>query len=82
MDDVATALPIGQRKRRKTAVLLPRSGMSLELAGVVWKSSWWLRSCGTTTRSSSSSPLRLLQLAQTTILKSTKGHGVCPRALV
>ncbi|MQM09870.1 hypothetical protein Taro_042750, partial [Colocasia esculenta] len=23
---------------------------------VVWRSSWWLRSCGTTTRSSSSSP--------------------------
>ncbi|MQM08246.1 hypothetical protein Taro_041099 [Colocasia esculenta] len=32
------------------------SGTSLELAGVVWRSSWWLRSCGTTTRSSSSFP--------------------------
>ncbi|MQM08640.1 hypothetical protein Taro_041498 [Colocasia esculenta] len=47
--------------------------MSLELAGFVWKSSWWLRSCGMTTRSSSSSSLRLLPPAQTVILKSTKG---------
>ncbi|MQM03996.1 hypothetical protein Taro_036777 [Colocasia esculenta] len=39
----------------------------------MWNSSWWLRSCGTTTRSSSSSPLRLLRPAQTVILKSTKG---------
>ncbi|MQL99940.1 hypothetical protein Taro_032668 [Colocasia esculenta] len=28
----------------------------LELDGVVWRSSWWLGSCGSTTRSSSSSP--------------------------
>ncbi|MQM23599.1 hypothetical protein Taro_056666 [Colocasia esculenta] len=27
----------------------------LELAGVVWRRSWWLGSCGSTTRSSSSS---------------------------
>ncbi|MQL79181.1 hypothetical protein Taro_011615 [Colocasia esculenta] len=47
--------------------------MNLELARVVWRSSWWLRSCGTTTRSRSSSPSRLLQPAQTPLLKSTKG---------
>ncbi|MQL74000.1 hypothetical protein Taro_006359 [Colocasia esculenta] len=47
---------------------------------VVWRSSWWLRSCGTTTRSRSSSPSRLLRPAQTTLFKSTKGHSVCPRA--
>ncbi|MQM06712.1 hypothetical protein Taro_039533 [Colocasia esculenta] len=35
-------------------------------------SSWWLRSCGMTTRSSSSSPSRLLRPAQTALLKSTK----------
>ncbi|MQM03337.1 hypothetical protein Taro_036116 [Colocasia esculenta] len=44
----------------------------------MWRSSWWLRSCGTTTRSSSSSPSRLLRPAQTTLLKSTKGSGVDP----
>ncbi|MQL92317.1 hypothetical protein Taro_024934 [Colocasia esculenta] len=48
--------------------------MSLELARVVWRSSWWLRSCGTTTRSRSSSPSRLLRPPQTTLLKSTKGE--------
>ncbi|MQL70908.1 hypothetical protein Taro_003225 [Colocasia esculenta] len=47
--------------------------MNLELARVVCRSSWWLRSCGTTTRSRSSSPSRLLRPAQTTLLKSTKG---------
>ncbi|MQL69134.1 hypothetical protein Taro_001382 [Colocasia esculenta] len=41
---------------------------------VVWRSSWWLRSCGTTTRSRSSSPSRLLRPAQTTLLRSTKGR--------
>ncbi|MQL98324.1 hypothetical protein Taro_031031 [Colocasia esculenta] len=46
--------------------------MNLELSRVVWRSSWWLRSCGTTTRSRSSSPSRLLRPAQTTLLKSTK----------
>ncbi|MQL90575.1 hypothetical protein Taro_023170 [Colocasia esculenta] len=46
--------------------------MNLELARVVWRSSWWLRSCGTTTRSRSSSPSRLLRPAQTTLLKLTK----------
>ncbi|MQL74294.1 hypothetical protein Taro_006652 [Colocasia esculenta] len=40
---------------------------------VVWRSSWWLRSCGMTTRSSSSFPSRLLRPAQTVHLKSTKG---------
>ncbi|MQM19322.1 hypothetical protein Taro_052323, partial [Colocasia esculenta] len=34
--------------------------------------SWWLRSCRTTTRNSSSSPLSLLRPAQIVILKSTK----------
>ncbi|MQM00473.1 hypothetical protein Taro_033206 [Colocasia esculenta] len=38
----------------------------------MWRSSWWLRSCGMTTRSSSSFPSRLLRLAQTVHLKSTK----------
>ncbi|MQL87159.1 hypothetical protein Taro_019690 [Colocasia esculenta] len=38
----------------------------------MWRSSWWLRSCGTTTRSSSSSPSRLLRPASTVHLKSTK----------
>ncbi|MQM21920.1 hypothetical protein Taro_054967 [Colocasia esculenta] len=38
----------------------------------MWRSSWWLRSCGMTTRSRSSSPSRLLRPAQTTLLKSTK----------
>ncbi|MQL83537.1 hypothetical protein Taro_016039 [Colocasia esculenta] len=52
--------------------------MNLELARVVWRSSWWLRSCGTTTRSCSSSPSHLLQPAQTTLLKSTKGSGTDP----
>ncbi|MQL79127.1 hypothetical protein Taro_011565, partial [Colocasia esculenta] len=42
----------------------------------MWKSSWWLRSCGTTTRSSSSSTLRLPRPAQTVILKSTKGTSL------
>ncbi|MQL97424.1 hypothetical protein Taro_030109 [Colocasia esculenta] len=46
--------------------------MNLELSRVVWRRSWWLRSCGTTTRSRSSSPSRLLRPAQTTLLKSTK----------
>ncbi|MQL70949.1 hypothetical protein Taro_003257 [Colocasia esculenta] len=48
-------------------------GRVLELVGVVRRSSWWLRSCGTTTRSSSSSPVRLLQPAQTVHLKLAKG---------
>ncbi|MQL70323.1 hypothetical protein Taro_002623, partial [Colocasia esculenta] len=39
----------------------------------MWRSSWWLRSCGTTTRSSSSSPSHLLRPEQTVHLKSTKG---------
>ncbi|MQL80288.1 hypothetical protein Taro_012734 [Colocasia esculenta] len=39
---------------------------------VVWRSSWWLRSCGTTTRRRSSCPSRLLRPAQTTLLKLTK----------
>ncbi|MQL97683.1 hypothetical protein Taro_030381 [Colocasia esculenta] len=39
---------------------------------VVWRSSWWLRSCGTPTPRISSSPSRLLRPAQTVHLKSTK----------
>ncbi|MQL78159.1 hypothetical protein Taro_010583 [Colocasia esculenta] len=46
--------------------------MSLQLAGVVWRSSWWLGSCGSTTRRTSSSPVRLLRPAQTVHLKSIK----------
>ncbi|MQM09859.1 hypothetical protein Taro_042739 [Colocasia esculenta] len=42
----------------------------------MWRSSWWLRSCGTTTRSSSSSPSRLLRPAQTVYLKATKAPYV------
>ncbi|MQM07376.1 hypothetical protein Taro_040215 [Colocasia esculenta] len=53
--------------------------MNLELARVVWRSSWWLRSCGTTTRSRSSSPPRLLRPAQTTLLKSTKEQPYAKR---
>ncbi|MQM15382.1 hypothetical protein Taro_048329 [Colocasia esculenta] len=48
-------------------------GKSLELAGVLWRSSWWLGSCGSTTRSSTSSPVHLLRPAQTTFLKPIKG---------
>ncbi|MQL78985.1 hypothetical protein Taro_011435 [Colocasia esculenta] len=36
------------------------------------RSSWWLGSCGSTTRSSSSSPVRLLRPAQTVHLKPIK----------
>ncbi|MQL97309.1 hypothetical protein Taro_030004 [Colocasia esculenta] len=45
----------------------------------MWRSSWWLRSCGTTTRRSSSSPSRLLRPAQTVHLKSTKVLDRNPR---
>ncbi|MQM00173.1 hypothetical protein Taro_032904 [Colocasia esculenta] len=45
----------------------------LELAGVVWRSSWWLGSRRSSTPSRSFSPLCLLRPAQTIILKSTKG---------
>ncbi|MQL78466.1 hypothetical protein Taro_010887 [Colocasia esculenta] len=47
--------------------------MSLQLSGVVWRSSWGLGSCGSTTRRTSSSPVRLLRPAQTVPLKSIKG---------
>ncbi|MQL75078.1 hypothetical protein Taro_007453 [Colocasia esculenta] len=47
--------------------------MSLQLAGVVWRSSWGLGSCGSTTRRTSSSPVRLLRPAQTVHLKQIKG---------
>ncbi|MQL82045.1 hypothetical protein Taro_014515 [Colocasia esculenta] len=50
--------------------------MSLELAGVVWRSSWWLGSRRSSTPSRSSSPSRLLRPAQTTLLKSTKAPCV------
>ncbi|MQL85532.1 hypothetical protein Taro_018054 [Colocasia esculenta] len=42
----------------------------------MWRSSWWLRSFGTTTRSRSSSPSHLLRPAQTTLLKLTKAPCV------
>ncbi|MQL79194.1 hypothetical protein Taro_011630 [Colocasia esculenta] len=58
---------------QKNKISSTQKGRVLELAGVVWRSSWWLRSCGTTTRSSSSSPLCLLRPAQTVDLKSIKG---------
>ncbi|MQL90354.1 hypothetical protein Taro_022943 [Colocasia esculenta] len=45
----------------------------LELAGVVWRSSWWLGSRRSSTPSRSFSPLCLLRPTQTIILKSTKG---------
>ncbi|MQL74154.1 hypothetical protein Taro_006512 [Colocasia esculenta] len=47
--------------------------MSLELAGVVWRSSWWLESRRSSIPSSSSSPVHLLRPAQTTFLKPIKG---------
>ncbi|MQM18428.1 hypothetical protein Taro_051420 [Colocasia esculenta] len=39
----------------------------------MWRSSWWLGSCGSTTRRSSSSPVRLLRPVQTVPLESSKG---------
>ncbi|MQL78808.1 hypothetical protein Taro_011237 [Colocasia esculenta] len=50
--------------------------MSLQLAGVVWRSSWGLGSCGSTTRRTSSSPVRLLRPAQTVHLKLIKAPCV------
>ncbi|MQM06883.1 hypothetical protein Taro_039714, partial [Colocasia esculenta] len=50
--------------------------MSLKHSGVVWRSSWGLRSCGSTTRRTSSSPVRLLQPAQTVHLKLIKGMSL------
>ncbi|MQM09972.1 hypothetical protein Taro_042859 [Colocasia esculenta] len=47
--------------------------MNLQLAGVIWTSSWRLESRRSSIPSSSSSPVRLLQPAQTVHLKSTKG---------
>ncbi|MQL96711.1 hypothetical protein Taro_029394 [Colocasia esculenta] len=46
--------------------------MNLELAGVVWRSSWWLESRRSSIPSSSSSPIHLLRPAQTTLLKPIK----------
>ncbi|MQM18839.1 hypothetical protein Taro_051835 [Colocasia esculenta] len=46
--------------------------MSLQLAGVMWRSSWGLGSCGSTTRRTSSSPVRLLRPAQTVHWKPIK----------
>ncbi|MQL84413.1 hypothetical protein Taro_016919 [Colocasia esculenta] len=43
--------------------------MSLQLAGVVWRSTWGLGSCGSTTRRTSSSPVLLLRPTQTVHLK-------------
>ncbi|MQL98825.1 hypothetical protein Taro_031538 [Colocasia esculenta] len=47
--------------------------MSLNLIGVVWRSSWQLGEQEIPTTSRSSSPSRLLRPAQTVHLKSTKG---------
>ncbi|MQL84691.1 hypothetical protein Taro_017206 [Colocasia esculenta] len=44
----------------------------LELAGVVWRSSWWLESRRSSIPSSSSSPVHLLRPAETTLLKLIK----------
>ncbi|MQM13091.1 hypothetical protein Taro_046013 [Colocasia esculenta] len=49
--------------------------MNLELAGVVWRSSWWLESRRSSIPSSSSSPVHLLRPAQTTFLKPIKGNS-------
>ncbi|MQL81124.1 hypothetical protein Taro_013579 [Colocasia esculenta] len=46
--------------------------MNLELAGVVWRSSWWPESRRSSIPSSSSSPIHLLRPAQTTFLKPIK----------
>ncbi|MQM17203.1 hypothetical protein Taro_050172 [Colocasia esculenta] len=53
-------------------------GTSLQLAGVVWRSSWRLESRRSSIPSSSSSPVRLLRPAQTVHLKSTKDSGADP----
>ncbi|MQL96325.1 hypothetical protein Taro_029001 [Colocasia esculenta] len=50
--------------------------MSLQLAGVVWRSSWGLGSCGSTTRRTSSSLVSLLRPTQTVHLKSIKATCV------
>ncbi|MQM04490.1 hypothetical protein Taro_037289 [Colocasia esculenta] len=50
-------------------------GTSLELAGVVWRSSWWLESRRSRIPSSSSSPVRLLRPAQTVHLKPIKDRA-------
>ncbi|MQM17275.1 hypothetical protein Taro_050245 [Colocasia esculenta] len=50
-------------------------GMSLQLAGVMWMSSWGLGSCGSTTRRTSSSPVHLLRPTQTVHLKPIKDAG-------
>ncbi|MQL68593.1 hypothetical protein Taro_000885 [Colocasia esculenta] len=39
----------------------------------MWRTSWWLGSCGSTTRRPSSSPFHLHQHVQTVPLESTKG---------
>ncbi|MQL74481.1 hypothetical protein Taro_006823 [Colocasia esculenta] len=48
----------------------------------MWRSSCWLRSCGTPTPSRSSSPSRLLRPAQTVHLKSTKDPEIPQFALL
>ncbi|MQM20370.1 hypothetical protein Taro_053388 [Colocasia esculenta] len=46
--------------------------MSLELAGVMWRSSWWLESRRSSIPSSSSSTVHLLRPVPTTFLKPIK----------
>ncbi|MQL84802.1 hypothetical protein Taro_017312 [Colocasia esculenta] len=80
-DQPGRAQNVPRRQGRLNAVLeadLPEEGgmvegTSLELAGVMWRSSRELGSCGSTTRRTSSSPVRLLRPAQTVHLKPIKG---------
>ncbi|MQL86707.1 hypothetical protein Taro_019245 [Colocasia esculenta] len=61
-------------------------GTSLELARVVWRSSWWLESRRSSIPSSSFFPVHLLRPARTTFLKPIKEHPVskegktCPQS--
>ncbi|MQL82280.1 hypothetical protein Taro_014763 [Colocasia esculenta] len=47
--------------------------MNLELARVVWRSSWWLESRRSSIPSSPFFPVHLLRPARTTFLKPIKG---------
>ncbi|MQL91292.1 hypothetical protein Taro_023907 [Colocasia esculenta] len=53
-----------------------QKGRVLELARVVWRSSWWLRSCGKTTRSSSSSSFVCCDLHKPPSWSRAKKHLV------
>ncbi|MQL83514.1 hypothetical protein Taro_016000 [Colocasia esculenta] len=45
----------------------------------MWRSSWWLRSCGTTTRSSSSSPSRSAATCTNRPLEVDQRSTLCQR---